>query len=613
MSDPNVSFVFPPFCESSFHGPHLAIPLLKAVLLQTGLHTLHFDLNIRIVRELTKKQNIKTLRGDVTRSRFSEHEKTKILAALDHFQYTELDDFLNAGSGPLRTVLKFIKGIAFPHPSDLVECLSTSYVRSEICNVLYGKFVRDIVASNPDIVCFTVAFSDQLSETIDLARRLRHLRPDTEIWLGGSQINLLHESQIERIVESRHFDRISIGNGEQTILRMLADFNTASNETLYHSGSMNFVEINKLPPAIFPSLDEYIQPITLPVLATKGCYWGKCTFCDFPQLSDLGGRAYIARSPENVLEEIIELQLNHRVDKINLISDAIPPSWYKKLCTLAIERGVKLKSWSYMMHAKSLDAGFFAHLSEAGVKAINFGTESTIDRVLDVMKKQSGFATIKANLADAQGSGIRIVTNVIPDYPTTTREEAFENASNFQELLPNIDLINPQMFDLTAGTPIEANPSGYGLSVPTTAYVKTSHGFHSRKFERTDELSKSDRKIIEHIFARLKWQTLVRRRTMEMKSLSLEEDCELMVDGSALILNSGSSHRAWIMSIGYSWSLSDQEVNCLEGILKSGSKRFRLKELLTLAVGAFGSDTKAKEWLRSLFETGIFVRTVHER
>lgn len=603
---PKICFVFPPFCESAFHGPHLAIPLLRAVLEAQGVETRSFDLNIKTVHEVISPKFLECVADSIEGAGVQPEEQAKVLQAISHFTTTSLKQFTNSGSVQLKTLLKYAKHTIFPHPVDLEECLNSEFERPELCSNLYDRYVEDVLSEGPDVVCFSVAFSDQLSEAIELARRIRNKAQDVEVWLGGSQINLLQIDQIEACASSGHFHRISTGNGEQTVLSMVDEFPRLMDTCkVYDSQAMHPGEINEIPSPLFEPLSGFFSPISLPVLVTKGCYWGRCTFCDFPKLSNLGKRAYIARAPELALREIQSIQKRFGDVKINLISDAVPPSWYKKLCKAAIETGTRLNTWSYMMHNEALDDSFFSLMSRAGVQAINFGTESMVDRILSVMKKQSGYETIKKNLISANRHGVRVVTNVIPDYPTTTREEAFLNIERFQEMAPYISSVNPQMFDLTSGTPIADDPLEYGLEVPNSAYIKTSHGFHSKPFERDDRLTASDRRIIERTFARIKWRVQIDARKSTMPRPFLNEH-EFLLDGSA-ILSSGTRPTLWLMSLGTSWDLSLPESRALGRMLKSPEGTITYQRIVEIASFELGSRNQAIMWVEGLMNSGLFV------
>jgi hypothetical protein len=611
-----VAFVFPPFCESAYHGPHLAIPLLRAVLLEKGIASTALDLNLKVLYSLIEPERIGKVLELLPGSRLPQHTQRKARACLERLRFVGLERFTRPNPHSLKTALKFIREIVFPSPRRLEEALSADLVRTDLASELYDEFLVEVHGLRPDTVAFSVAFSEQLAEAIELARRIRASIPSARLLLGGSQVNLLDPQQISLIEDACLFDAISVGNGEQTIVQIisnsevLATTDGTRKTRVWRSGSMTSDECNSLPIPLFGSTDGYLSPLTLPVLVTKGCYWGKCTFCDYPRLSDLGGRRFIQRSPNRVLKEIKKLQSTYSPEKINLISDAIPPSWYRQLAHSAIEEGVVLKTWSYMMHQGNLDREFFNLLAKAGVGQINFGTESTVDRLLELMKKQASFGVIRRNIEDAHSAGLTVVANAIVDYPTTTVEEAFDNIRGFEELLPFVDSVNPQMFDLTAGTPMAAQPSVFGLEVPKTAYVKTNHGFHALEYSRPHDLTETDRRIAQEAFFRLALRVKLRRRIDGVRLGSERMSNQIAFDGSAIILRDDNSLRVWIVSLGAEWPIEQWEADLLDRALQNASHSMTLNELRSSfhSTGP-SSATTFEAWHSALIESGVVVQT----
>lgn len=606
MNISKITLVFPPFSESAFHGPHLAIPILRGVIKQYGIKSEAIDLNIKTIRLLIEDSRLERFYTLLDTSNLDYQLLMRTKASIDVLRKRGLNIFLNASSTPLKHLLKTIRNVLFPAPKDLSECLTNTFIRPKIAEEIYDEYIDNILETSPTVICFSVAFSEQLTETIELARRIKEKNGGILIWLGGSQINLLDDSQLELLSKNNLFDRISVGNGEQTIGNLIQSYNAhhiPCDSKIVRSGSMCKEEINSIPEPIFDNdLSEYLYPISLPVLVTKGCYWGKCTFCDYPRLSDLGGKRYIARDVKLVLDEIIRLRDQYSYDQVNLISDAVPPAWYKSLAEQAIKNNVNLKTWSYMMHHKGLNLDFFNLLKEAGVKTINFGTESMVDRILGVMKKQASSVEILQNVRDAKSSGITLVCNVIPDYPTTTRQESLENIKLFKQMLSDIGSLNPQMFDLTAGTPIEKNPSLYGIEIEKNVYLKTNHGYHSVLFNRKNDLTKTDRSILNKIFTQMKWEVIIRRRKESVGNIY--NHTKLTLDGSTVILNDGT---IWLMSLGSQWKLANWERTILDGIFNQRSHSIIVHELKDLFMSSQKIEHYFPIWLDSLIDSGLVI------
>lgn len=235
-------------------------------------------------------------------------------------------------------------------------------------------------------------------------------------------------------------------------------------------------------------------------------------------------------TPLRVLTEMMELSLKMAVGKFVLISDAVPPSWFRKLCDIAGRYQFDVRTWSYLLHHTSLTEDFFNSLAAVKASVINFGTESFSDPVLRMMRKQATSEIAVRNIRDAASVGLNTVVNIIPDYPTSTFDDVLKTYSTLHELGKSIDVINPQPFDLTYDTDVANRPEAYGLSTITGAYERSSHGYHSIPYERVQGLSKVERGAAIDMMRRLSSAHRVQRRNGFTPFEQLTDDAIIRFD-----------------------------------------------------------------------------------
>ncbi len=575
-----VKLIFPPFSETAINGPHLAVPLLSAILNQSHIESQAIDLNIKLIRRLLKNDILEYV---INALRKSDYEETAFeIACLTQIQSLNLEHPGTDYTEIISEALGIIRQVLFPVPESLAKCLKDERQRPEIVYELYSALLEDLHIREPDVIGFSVAFSEQLRETLLLAKIARKLFPGCRIILGGSQINLLGESQLAALKEIDVFNVIAVGDGE-IIIKSAVEALSRNQHTsrIIRSGPIDETKLSQLPPPQFPDTADYFSPFYLPVLVAKGCFWGKCTFCDYTRLSDLGGKRYISRPVSEVLEEIHFLEEKYTPGKILLISNAVPPKWYRQLATQAISKGIRLKLWAYMLHSKDLDRSFFKLLSAAGRHVINFGTESTNDRILSVMKKNVTREVIFQNIRDAKDFGVRIIVNCIIDYPSTTRDEAFVVAHELRELLPSIDKLNPQLFDLTAGTPIAHNISLYDIELNQVAPVRSSHGYHSLPFKHGKTLSSADEKYLQRIYYKLADDVLKYHRVSRLNHQKWRAEDLLIFDLNTVLTN-GKSPKLWLIPLHAEWAIRDWEYRLLNTIFEQYNGVISLKKLKVL-------------------------------
>lgn len=594
-----VLLIFPPFVESALVGPHLAPGLLGAVLRNGGVDAHVRDFNIRAVRHLIQS-DIAAIAVAATRESTGAHLSARELAALDWLKLAAREAWITQYPSSLTYALRVIRRVLFPVPSCLEACMESS-IASNFAAAVYGDILDEALRVAPHVVGFSVAFSEQLNEAIQFARMIRLRMPEMPILLGGSQINLLESAHIEILAQSGLFDSILTPNGEPAILDLVKTAARRPTAAVVSARALTHDDLIGLPHPTFDSVDLYFRPLTIPVLATKGCYWGKCTFCDYVRLSDIGTKRYLARSVEETLAGIAHSHLTWHPDRIMLISDAVPPGWYQRLAKAAIASEIDLRTWSYMMHHDHLDRPFFDILKRAGVQGINFGTENTNPRILRLMRKEAGPNAIRRNLRDAHDSGLTVVSNVIPDYPTLTFAEALRVANDFHAMAPTIDVLNPSMFDLTSGTVAADRPAEHGLVVSKDAYCRSSHGFHSLPFTEGGGLDDRQRMVLRLIYSRLAAAVKLRRRIAKFGFIELdEEDCLIFDRGVMRVSSDPPSYK--IPALGLSVILEDWQDIFVREIVEKRMRRFKVCDLRLAAPVEARSGV---HWLRTFVNSGI--------
>lgn len=107
-------------------------------------------------------------------------------------------------------------------------------------------------------------------------------------------------------------------------------------------------DMDKLPPPDFDglSLEKYFVPeLILPYLATRGCYWGKCTFCDHFQGYVEG---YRTKQIKQITEEIQFLKNKYGNHHFHFTDESYPPALFRKLSQSLIDNKVDI-AWTTHM------------------------------------------------------------------------------------------------------------------------------------------------------------------------------------------------------------------------------------------------------------------------
>ncbi len=141
----------------------------------------------------------------------------------------------------------------------------------------------------------------------------------------------------------------------------------------------------------------YIRPDTKETMATiqtaRGCP-SQCVFCLTPEIS---GKRVRFRSPQNVLEEMIECYEQFGIRNFFFKADTftINPEWVKEMCELIIQSKLYGKiQFTANSRVRPLKKETLELMKKAGCFLVAFGFESGSDEMLQKMRKG---ATVEEN------------------------------------------------------------------------------------------------------------------------------------------------------------------------------------------------------------------------
>lgn len=499
-----VLFLFPPYVANAAKGPYLAPHLLSTLLRQKGHEVENIDLNVLFVIRICSIPMLDKIEAHL--HSIPDHELDKETKYLAQGGLVHLDILRDKLRNDEFVALKEKITLAWYLEAIFLSKLKTiKDYRDNGLNV--PGFMKDEFKAMVDeldirdkTICISCAFGDQLTFTLELARLIKTKSPETPIILGGAQISLLPEELISDLSRFKLFNEVFTGFAEEKISDLVENCSSKFfSEPL--SGTVATTKmLDSLPLVNFDGMNLYEKPL-LPVMVNKGCYWGKCSFCDYILMGDLGGLRYISRSVEIVFNEIKSLRERYPDFGVNLISDAVPPKFYKELAIRANQEDFPLHTSSYMINNKNLTEDFFIEASKARIGTIVFGTESTNDRVLSLMKKQGRRQDILTNFRLAQRYGISIKVNLIPNYPTSTFQEAMQTVNDISFFQDSINKLAVFKFYLSANTQMDREPENYQLEIDNDIpYLKTKHnGFHSKEFSNKTGMSVEEEEKIYYV------------------------------------------------------------------------------------------------------------------
>jgi len=148
--------------------------------------------------------------------------------------------------------------------------------------------------------------------------------------------------------------------------------------------------------SFLPENTDYYNPIIKSIpwttaLSSRGCP-SRCSFCTS---ASYYGPKYRARSPENVIKEIIYLkelgfrEIFYRDELFTLDKKRV-----MDICRIIIDKKIKI-SWICSVKASTASYGMLKLMKEAGCRLIRVGVESGVQEILDSVKKDTKLEQIE--------------------------------------------------------------------------------------------------------------------------------------------------------------------------------------------------------------------------
>ncbi len=517
----NVMLIFPPDWYPS--EPYLSLPTLTAVLRAAGHTVVQKDVNLEMydwyfsedflkkvlrrvpqqldrLRKLAKKRDLEEWERDLqlalcdlTRERIAElarkaEEAKRIVRNQDFYDIDKLEWAVNT----FREVTAAISLVYAPAricmPPMETDLSYKVYVSSEIMDAVQDQQVnvyRDVFehlvkpaieAEKPDVIGISIVLQQQLFSSMTFCALIKQHFPDIHVTIGGNTVTRLRDVLPQSPLFA-YFDSAVFYEGETAFLQLVESVGAGRSldgvpNVLYrdasgvHTSTLTYSEdMEALPPPDFDGLplDKYFLPDKiLPYLATRGCYWGRCEFCDH-------GEGYTAsyrtKKIQQILDEVRQLRDKHRVRHFHFTDESYPPALFRKLCRGLVERRMDIAWTTHMRYEKSLlDEPVWEDAKQAGLKYLHVGYESGNERVLKLMDKATTTDVITRSLQLSAKAGIWNHAMGFFGFPGETREEALDS---IRFLAKNKDIVHSVgfgTFDLSRHTPVAKNPEKWGVT-----------------------------------------------------------------------------------------------------------------------------------------------------
>jgi len=491
-----VILIFPPDWYPS--EPYLSLPTLTAFLRKAGHCVIQKDMNLEMYDWFFSEEGLnlilertprKHTHFNITKLTEKAESAKTIIRSQEFYNVDKLEWAMNVFREVTDTISLAYAPARICMPPMETDLNYKLFMSSEILKAVEDTQVnvyRDVFnhilkpaieAEEPDIIGISIVLKQQLFSSITFCAMIKEQFPGIHITIGGNTVTRLRDVLPQARNMFSLFDTAIMYEGETAFLQLVnaigtdRDFSTIPNLIFKDSTGIHISTITSaedmptLPPPDFDglSLEKYFVPDRiLPYLSTRGCYWGRCKFCDHGEGYTAG---YRAKNIDQIIEEIQHLRDKYQVSHFHFPDESYPPALFKKLTRRLIKDDLQIAWSTHLRFEESLlDDKVWEDAEKSGCKFLHMGFESGSERVLKLMGKATTTEVIQRSLEASSGHGVWNHVMGFFGFPGETFEDAKITVRFLEDNKEHVHSIGFGTFDLSKYSPVLKNAERFGVT-----------------------------------------------------------------------------------------------------------------------------------------------------
>ena len=505
---------FPPNWNPAM--PHLALPTLAGFLRAQGVEVIQRDLNIEVFDEvltgryltgaLARLRHDYGPRGDRRPPRpvaaprelvaWALARGPQVAARVEWAKRTiRSPAFFDGptGLGAIETIADALQIASLPFfPAALelntyrpaLTADSTRNILHEVrdpqFNMLRAIYQRGLIADiermRPDVVGISIPSMAQMVPGLTIAALIKEHGLPCHVTVGGPHITMLRERLARAPALFELIDSAVVFDGEVPLVQLCealaghGDLSKVPN-LIYRDGTAIRVTERKKPEKIgalpLPDfeglpLDRYLAPrLVLPLLTARGCYYGKCAFCNVGYGEP---ESFSLLRSEMLAEQMYTLKRRYGVEEIFFSDEALTPRTLRELSLILHRDGTPLWWGGCARFERPLSGELLRLMYAGGCRMILFGLESASEAIIQRMAKGTQLEHMHRILRESAEAGIWNHTFFFFGFPGETLDDAQQTVNFLYEHRQHINSAAFGTFLLEIDAPAHRFPASFGIT-----------------------------------------------------------------------------------------------------------------------------------------------------
>lgn len=441
-----VILVNPPGWILNAGGTYIALPLLKSALENQGVKTKVIDANLDSAS--FHELNISKIDLEGLGDNFSLNSLNKPY----YREQNKMQQISVAFNAEWDIQLGYIPaGYNFKSSESVREFSSYKSIYSAY---FLEKLIPQIQKNVPAMIGVAVTVPQQLLPAFELCRLLRNAGYDGKILMGGNMITRIGKNfNLPWVFEL--IDALVLFQGEKTIpayykcVKGNLPLNNVPNLVWTNNGEYIINKIESLKPDEFSRPDfsdlrvnDYWGNNYLTLLGSRGCYYGRCSFCAIPYA--YGNKGFLGHDrSSDVFRDVAFNAQRYGINNFKFTDEAMHPVVLRGLSEEVIRHDIPCNFEGYARFDSFWKNEEFLNLiSKAGLRKVYLGLELIQSANRDLLNKSDSSNALEV-LKKFDNAGIKVHLFTLFGYPGTGVDEAIntiEFALENQELIDTLDV-----------------------------------------------------------------------------------------------------------------------------------------------------------------------------
>jgi hypothetical protein len=204
---------------------------------------------------------------------------------------------------------------------------------------------------------------------------------------------------------------------------------------------------------------------------TRGCYWNRCTFCDYGLNTSMPTSPWRERRIDQAVDDLRASVAETGARFVYFAVDVMSPAYLDRLSDAILDAGLDIRWSAELRLEKAFSYERCGRLAASGCVCVSFGMESGNQRILDLIDKGTQVAFMGETMKSFTAAGIAVQVMGFYDFPSETQAERDETRRFLREHSPYWSAVAFGSFLLTGTSMIAKDPARFGVRLVETEDV----------------------------------------------------------------------------------------------------------------------------------------------